>query len=108
MSIVATALINWNQLWKIVLAALSGGTGVVIVFGVLLLGISRGKSATRPTTTYALYTLSGLCLLVVVGVASVGVYALTQKPSSAKAKPKTAATTLAPAPAKRNRGSRST
>jgi hypothetical protein len=73
MSTAAAALINWNELWKIVIAALVGGTGVVIVFGLLLLGISR-----------------------VVAVAAVGIYAMTQKPSPAQLKPKPAAITLAP------------
>jgi hypothetical protein len=87
----ATALVNWNALLKIVLAALIGGTGVVIVFGFLLLGISRGRTATHPTQRYALFTLSGLCGILVVGVAAVGIYAMTQKPSPAKPKPKASA-----------------
>ena len=95
MSTIAAALINWNELWKIVIAALVGGTGVVIVFGLLLLGISRGKTATNPTTRYGLYTLSGLCGIAVIAVAAVGIYAMTQKPSPAKTKPKPAVTALA-------------
>jgi NADH:ubiquinone oxidoreductase subunit 6 (subunit J) len=97
MSSIAAALVNWNDLWKIILTALVGGTGVVIVFGLLLLGISRGKTATRPTTRYGLYTLSGLCGILVVAVAVTGIYAMTQKPSSTKPKPKAAAATLASA-----------
>jgi hypothetical protein len=97
MSPVATALINWHELWKIILAALVGGTGVVIVFGLLLLGISRGKTATNATTRFGLYMLSGLCGVLVVAVAALGIYAMTQKPSSAKPKPKIAAAMLAPA-----------
>jgi hypothetical protein len=85
---VATALVNWNALARIVLAALIGGTGVVIVFGFLLLGISRGKTAKRPAERYALFTLSGVCGVLVVAVAAVGIYAMTQKPSSNKPKPK--------------------
>jgi hypothetical protein len=96
-TIVATALINWQELWKIVLAALVGGTGAVIVFGVLLLGISRGKTATKPIARYGLYTLSSVCGVLIVAVAAFGVYAMTQKPSSGKPKPKAAATRLAPA-----------
>jgi NADH:ubiquinone oxidoreductase subunit 6 (subunit J) len=78
----ATALINWSQLWKIVVAALVGGSGVVFVFGLLVLGISRGQSSTRRTTRSGLYALSALCGTFVVAVAAVGVYAMTQKPSS--------------------------
>ncbi len=84
---IATTLINWTQLWKIVLAALIGGTGVAIVFGLLLLGISRGRTAATPVTRFALYTFSGLCAVFVVGVAAVGVYAMTQKPSPASPRP---------------------
>jgi hypothetical protein len=69
MSPIATGLVNWSELWKIFLTALVGGAGVVIVFGLVLLGISRGKTATRPATRYgllALYTLSGFCAVLVV------------------------------------------
>jgi hypothetical protein len=108
MSTIATALINWNELWKIILAALVGGTGGVIVFGLLLLGISRGKTATAATTRYGLYSLSGLCGILVVAVAAVGVYAMTRKSPSARPKPKPASATLAPASATQPRGAGST
>jgi cytochrome b561 len=108
MSTIAAALINWNELWKIVIAALVGGTGVVIVFGLLLLGISRGKTATNPTTRYGLYTLSGLCGILVVAVAAVGIYAMTQKPSPANTKPKPAGTTLAPTSVAQSRAAKPT
>ena len=94
MSTSATALINWNELGKIALTALIAGTGVVIVFGLLLLGISRGKTATTPFTRRGLYTLSAICGALVVAVAAVGIYAMTQKPSPARPKPKTATATL--------------
>ena len=97
MTSIAAALVNWNELWKIILTALVGGTGVVIVFGLLLLGVSRGRTATNPTTRYGLFTLSGLCGILVVAVAAIGIYAMTQKPSSTKPKPKAAAAPLAPA-----------
>ena len=96
---IAAAPVNWNELWKIIVTALVGGTGVVIVVGLLLVGISRGKTATKPTTRYGLYALSGLCGILVVAVAAIGIYAMTQKPSSTKPKPKAAAATLAPASA---------
>jgi NADH:ubiquinone oxidoreductase subunit 6 (subunit J) len=104
----ATALINWNDLWKIIVAALIGGTGVVIVFGLLLLGISRGKTATKSTRRYGLYSLSALCGVLAVAVACLGVYAMTQRSSSAKPKPKTAARTMAPVSATQQRAARTT
>jgi hypothetical protein len=101
-SIIASALINWRDLWKIIVAALVGGGGVVIVFGLLLLGISRGKTATRPIARYGLYTVSGLCALLVVGVAAVGIYAMTRKPSPPKPKLKaTPSRALPPRPGPR-------
>ena len=69
----------------------------MIVFGLLLLGISRGKTATNAPARLGLYALSGLCGVLVVAVAALGIYAMTQKPSSTKPKPKTAAVVLAPA-----------
>ena len=99
MSTNATALINWNELGKIALTALVAGTGVVIVFGLLLLGISRGKTATTPFTRRGLYTLSAICGVLVVAVAAVGIYAMTQKPTSARPKPHAAAVTPARASA---------
>jgi hypothetical protein len=99
MSTIATALINWNEIGKIGLTAFVAGTGVVIVFGTLLLGISRGKTATRPAARCGLYTLSGICGVLVVAVAAVGIYAMTQKPTSARPKPHAAAATPAPASA---------
>ena len=99
----AAALINWNELWMIIVTALVGGTGVVIVFGLLLLGISRSRTATKPTTRYGLCVLSGLCGILVVAVAAIGIYAMTQKPSSPQPKPEAAAATLAPGSATRQR-----
>jgi uncharacterized membrane protein len=103
MSTIATALINWNELWEIILAALVGGTGVVIVFGLLLLGISRGKTTTNPAARHGLYTLSGLCGVLVVAVAALGIYAMTQKPSPPKPKPKAAGATVDPTSARHQR-----
>ena len=108
MSPIATGLVNWSELWKIILTALVGGTGAVIVFGLLLLGVSRGKTATNPGTRYGLCILSGLCGVLVVAVAAVGVYAMTQKPSSTTPKPKPAAAMLAPASAGQQRPAGST
>jgi bacteriorhodopsin len=91
MTVIASALVNWHDLWEIILTALVGGTGVVILFGVLLLGISRGGTAVTSTARHAFYALSGVCGAVVVAVAVIGIYAMTQKPSSAPLKAKAVA-----------------
>jgi hypothetical protein len=88
--IVATALIHWKELWKIMLTAVIGGTGTVIVFALLLLGISRGRTARKPTVRYGFYTVSGLCAVLILGIAAIGVYTMTQKPSTGKPKPQAA------------------
>jgi hypothetical protein len=93
-----TTLVNWNDLWRIVVAALVGGFGVAVVFGILLVGLSRGRCATRPTARCGLYAVSAVCGALVVATAAVGVYAMTQKRSSPRAKPSAAAPgTVAPA-----------
>ena len=93
---IATTLVNWNELGKIVVAALIGGFGVVFVFGLLLLGISRGQSATRRTARYGLYVFTALCGALVIAVAAVGVYAMTQKHSSPPPRAAAAAHRLVP------------
>ncbi len=50
MTVIASDLVDWNALGKIVLAALVGGAGVVIVFGFLLYGV---KSRTTPRAVVA-------------------------------------------------------
>ena len=90
-------------MWKICLVALAAGAGVVIFFGFLLLGLrfaqgpAKGASDSagtdQPPSAGARlggFTLALLCGLVCIGVVAIGVYAMTQKPSSKPAKPKSA------------------
>ena len=78
-------IINWGDILKIVIAALIGGSGIVIVYGFLLLGLkyagvgdTAGTANTSRTVGYAIATI---CAILVVGVIVVGIYAITQKPS---------------------------
>jgi hypothetical protein len=82
MSTTAASLLDWTQLGRIVAAALVGGTGVVVVFGLLLLSLSRSRTAAMRSTRYGLYAVSGLCGVLIVAVAAAGLYAMTRKPSS--------------------------
>ena len=95
-------------MWKICLVALGAGAGVVIAFGFMLLGLrlaqgpathEAGADGTRtagadrtPSAGARLggFTLSLVCGLICVGVIAVGVYAMTKKPSSKPATPKSA------------------
>jgi hypothetical protein len=104
----ATPIVNWNAMWKIFLLALAAGAGTVIAFGFVLLGLKLAQGpATQgvrtdgtatagtgqtPSTGARLggFTLALVCGLICVGVIAVGVYAMTQKPKSKPAPPKSA------------------
>jgi nitrate reductase gamma subunit len=91
MTLLATPLINTSALWKIILAAVAGGAGVVIAFGLVLLGLSRAKRASGSTQRMADYALSGLAGLFCVAAVVLGIYAMVKKPATAKPKAKPAA-----------------
>jgi hypothetical protein len=97
MLILASPYINWTALWKIALASLIGGAGVVIVFGFLLLGVKIANNAKGGGREWAGYALSGVCGLFCVAVIAAGLYAILNKPASKKPAPKkTAAALIAP------------
>jgi hypothetical protein len=39
MFVLATPIVDWNAMWKIFLVVLIAGTGTVVAFGFLLLGL---------------------------------------------------------------------
>jgi hypothetical protein len=87
----ASSLVNWSALWRIILAALVGGAGVVIAFGFVLLGVKNAKLAAGRSTIAMHRILAGACGVFCVGAVVIGIYAMTQKPSShAAPKPKPA------------------
>jgi NADH:ubiquinone oxidoreductase subunit 6 (subunit J) len=91
-TILATSLIDWNALWKIVAAALIGGAGVTIVFGVLLLGLRYARGARNEGAKLLGWSLAGVCGVLCVGAAAIGIIAMADKPASkAKKAHKTAA-----------------
>jgi len=96
MLIVASSYINWSALWKICLAALVGGAGVVIVFGFLLLGVKIANNAKGGGREWLGYSLAGLCGLFCAAVIVAGLYAMVNKPKSKKPAKKTAAAQIAP------------
>lgn len=89
MFVLATPIVNWDAMWKVFLVALVAGAGVVVAFGFLLLGL---KVVNRPSGGSRLggLTLALVCGVLCAGVVVVGIYAMTKKPSSKPAKPKTA------------------
>ena len=83
----ATPLIKWSAVGKILLAGLIGGAGVVVVFGFLLLGLSRARRAGNTGARLADYALSGVCGVLVIAAVAAGIYAMVNKPASSKPKP---------------------
>jgi hypothetical protein len=80
----ADPIIDWTAIGKIVVVALIGGCGVVVVYGFLLLGLKYagvGDSAdTHEGTTGVIgYAIAGICAILVIGVIVLGIYAMTQK-----------------------------
>jgi hypothetical protein len=99
MFVLATPIIDWSAMWKICLVALAAGAGVVVVFGFLLLGLkiatSTGTDGTqRSGSRFTGFALSAACGVIVIGVIVIGIYAMTQKPSSKPAKPAKAKSAL--------------
>jgi hypothetical protein len=98
MSVLATAIVNWTAMWKIFLVVLLAGTGTVVVFGFLLLGLKfahrLGPSDQQVGGSEGAkaggYVLAAVCGVIVIGVVVVGVYAMAEKPSSKPAKAKSA------------------
>jgi hypothetical protein len=85
MLIFGDPIIDWSAILKIVIAALIGGTGIVIVYGFLLLGVKYAglgddTGATHTETSKVVgYAIAGVCAILVVGVIVLGIYAMTQK-----------------------------
>ena len=85
MLIFGDPIIDWSAILKIVIAALIGGSGIVIVYGFLLLGVKyaglgddTGQTHTD-TSKVVGYAIVGVCAILVVGVIVLGIYAMTQK-----------------------------
>jgi hypothetical protein len=79
-------IVIWSAIWKIVLVALIGGCGIVVVYGFLLLGLKyatagagdSGRTHSEGSRVVA-YALVAICAILVVGVVVLGIYAMTQK-----------------------------
>jgi hypothetical protein len=84
MLIFGDPLIDGSALWKIIVVALIGGCGIVIVYGFLLLGIKYATTADATGTQTERskligYALAAICGLLVLAVIVLGVYAMTKK-----------------------------
>ena len=91
MSLLAGSLVNWSALGKIVVAALIGGSGVVIAFGLLLLGLKWTTGARSAGAKLGGATLVGLTALFCTASVVFALIAMADKPSAKKPAKKTAA-----------------
>ena len=77
---VATPIVVWSALLKIIIASLVGGAGVAIVFGFVVLGVERGQRTGERggarVLDYSMAALAGaFCIFAIV----VGIVAMTHK-----------------------------
>jgi hypothetical protein len=84
MLIFGDPIIDWSAIGKIVIVALIGGGGVVVVYGFLLFGLKYAgvgdSTSTHSERSKAIgYALTAICAILVVGVIVLGIYAMTQK-----------------------------
>jgi NADH:ubiquinone oxidoreductase subunit 6 (subunit J) len=82
MTVLASPLIDWSALGKIVAAAFIGSVGVVLLFGVLLLGVKHANGAKSSGQRAGFYGVSAICGAICIGAVVVGIYAMAHKPAS--------------------------
>ena len=82
MTILASSLINWSALQKIVVVALIGGAGVVLAFGLLLIGVKWATRAKSRPAKFGGLTVAGLSALFCIATVVIGIVAMADKPSS--------------------------
>jgi hypothetical protein len=104
MIVLATPLVNWDDVLKILLAGLIGAVGVVVLYGFLLLAVSRARSSKSEGVRIVDYAVAGVCGFLCIAAVAIGIYAMVNKPksSSSKSKSKTKVAMVA-APAAPNR-----
>jgi hypothetical protein len=91
MFLLADPIVDWTAMWKICLVVLVAGTGSVVAFGFLLLGLKfANRLGTAGTGTAGTetggarlggYLLALACAVIVIGIIVIGVYAMVNKPS---------------------------
>jgi hypothetical protein len=84
MLIFGSPIVDWSAIGKIVIVALIGGGGVVVVYGFLLFGLKFAgvgdTGSTHSESSKAVgYALTAICAILVIGVIVLGIYAMTQK-----------------------------
>ena len=103
MAILATPIINGNALWKIIVASTIGGVGVVIVFGLLVLCVTRAEQVRASHGGERILYLAGglLCGAFCIAVIVIGIYAMAKKPATPAPKGTKASAAVTPASPRR-------
>ena len=86
MALLAAPLIKWDDVLKILLAGLIGAVGVVVIYGFLLLAVSRARDSKHESTRVIDYAIAGACGILCVGAVAIGIYAIVHKPKSSQSK----------------------
>lgn len=80
MLVLASPIVVWSAIWKIIVASLAGGAGVAIVFGFVILGTERAQRAGEGGGARALnYSIALVAAAFCVFAVAVGIYAMTKK-----------------------------
>jgi NADH:ubiquinone oxidoreductase subunit 6 (subunit J) len=88
MIVLATPLVQWDDVLKILLAGLIGAVGVVILYGFLLLAVSRARDSKSEGVRVVDYAIAGVCGFLCIAAVVIGIYAMVNKPKSSSPKPK--------------------
>jgi hypothetical protein len=99
--VIATPLVQWGDIAKIIAASFIGGVGLATAFGVLLFGATRAEAG-GPAARVGYLTVSSLAGLFCLAAVGIGIWAMTQKgpssSSSSSSTPKKAAALVSRGP----------
>jgi hypothetical protein len=76
MTALATSLVNWSALGKIIIVGLIGGVGVVLVFGLAIYGAERFQAAKSLAAKIVDATVVGLAGAFCIAAVVVGIIAM--------------------------------
>jgi hypothetical protein len=82
MVLLAAPLVKWDDVLRILLAGLIGAVGVVVIYGFLLLAVSRARESKQEATRIIDYAVAGVCGVLCVGAVALGIFAIIHKPKS--------------------------
>ena len=75
----ASPIVDTSALWKILVASFAGGAGVAIVFGILVLGVSRAQATENGGARVLNYGIAVLAGLFCIAAVVLGIHAMTTK-----------------------------